>query len=98
MFSDSCEACLVGYEFAERAHAEQLVFDGGSAAVESIELSHFDDEVIIFITVADYPEGELFDSDGEVQLQFDAALGRQTVYQAVRREDGELMIIASEAL
>ncbi len=98
MFSDSCQACLVGYEFAQRVHDESLSYDGEEADLIDVLLVEFDAGSAIFLTSADYPEGSLVSADGDVAVSFDPARGRQTLYQVNRKAEGGFVIVFSEAL
>ncbi|NEE03742.1 hypothetical protein [Phytoactinopolyspora halotolerans] len=98
MFADSCQECLHGYELTKRKHDEGLVFDAGEVVVSSVQLTSIEGGSVVFMTVMDSPSGALRTTGGEVVQEFDEYVDVQSVYQAVRSEAGDWIIVSGEVL
>lgn len=97
MFADSCEDCLAGYTFAQRAHDEKLTLDGGEVVVDRVDLTGSEGPQAIFLTTEDLPAGSLTDASGAVIQRFDEYLDVQTAYQ-VARAGNSWVIVRSDPL
>jgi hypothetical protein len=98
LFSDSCDECLVGFQFAQRAHLEGLTLQGEPAVVHRVRLDSVRDDVVTFATFSDVPAARLVDPQGAVVLEFEAGPNTQTIYQAQRTGRDRWIIIAGETL
>ncbi|WP_129664722.1 hypothetical protein [Phytoactinopolyspora endophytica] len=98
MFSDSCNACLAGYELADEALSNGWRLEGEPSTVGDVSVTSYDGDIVAFLAVSDAPAAELIDPGGSVVDSFDENLGKQIVYQVQRNEDGAWVIIKSESL
>jgi hypothetical protein len=98
LFADSCAECLAGYEFASRAHTEDLTLEGGAARVTDVRLDAVDGDVVTFLTFSNVPAARLVDSQGNLVMQFDEGRNTQTAYQAQRTESGKWILISGRTL
>jgi hypothetical protein len=98
MFSDSCAACLRGYELAQRALNEDLVLEAEPGAIHDIRLDRVERDVVTFLVHEDIPAGRLVDINGDVIQEFGATLGAQVVFRAQRRPAEQWIIISSDVL
>ncbi|NED94731.1 hypothetical protein G1H11_05345 [Phytoactinopolyspora alkaliphila] len=98
MFADSCEECLIGYEFAKRKHHQELRFEGDDVEVLDVSLVSAGDGVVVITTVIDSPPGRLIDNDGALVQEFDEYEAVQSVYQLVKNETGVWIIIKGEVI
>jgi hypothetical protein len=98
MFADSCEECLIGYQFAKRMHDEDLLFEGGEVEVRDVSMTSSEGNLIVFTTEMDSPSGRLTTRDGELVQQFDEYRGDQSVYQAGESEPGLWVIVKGDVL
>jgi hypothetical protein len=98
MFADSCSACLFGYEIAQRAHMEDLTFEGELGSVDRVRLDSIDGDVIRFSGFTSTPAARLVDSAGAVIKEFPSTESLQVAYQVQRLNSGEWIMINSEVL
>jgi len=98
MFADTCQECLAGYDFARRAHAENLTLEGGAARVTDVRVDAVNGDVVTFLTFSDVPAARLLSPEGHVVMQFDEGKNTQTAYQAQRTESGAWIIISGQTL
>ncbi|MGH8838663.1 MAG: hypothetical protein ACRDVO_05295 [Jiangellaceae bacterium] len=98
MFADSCESCLAGYEFAERAHAENLQIEGGAASLVRARVDRVEGDLVTTSAFTNSAAGRLLDSGGNVVQQFDASENTQITYQIRRAIPNDWIILASEVL
>lgn len=98
MFADSCEVCLRGYQFTERALSDELVFEGEFGSLISVDLvSEPGDQVSVLATIVS-PAAKLVDGSGATIQEFDVYEALQTAYQVRRLEAGSWLIISGETL
>lgn len=98
MFSDSCAECLAGYQFAQRAHAENLELVGGAPSVTRVRIDAVDASTITFSTFSDVPAAQLIDANGVIVIEFDEGINTQTAYQAQRTGQGTWIIVSGHTL
>jgi hypothetical protein len=98
MFADSCLSCLGGYEFAERAQAENLRLEGGEASLVRARVDRIQGDLVTASAFTHSDAGRLVDSSGNVVQQFDATENAQIVYQIRRSSPDGWIIVASEVL
>ena len=98
MFADSCNACLFGYEIAQRAHDEDLDFEGELGSVDRVRLDSIDGDVVRFSGFTSTPPAKLVDSAGAVVQEFPPTDSLQVTYQVQRLGTGEWIMINSEVL
>lgn len=98
MFADSCRACLFGYEIAQRAHTEDLTFEGELGSVDRIRLDSIDGDVVRFSGFTSTPAARLVDSAGTVIQEFPPTDDLQVAYQVKRVSSGGWIMINSEVL
>jgi hypothetical protein len=98
MFADTCESCLAGYEFAERAHARNLQIEGGVASLVRARVDRVEGDLVTASAFTNSAAGRLVDSDGNVVQEFDASENAQIAYQMRRAAPNDWIILASEVL
>jgi hypothetical protein len=98
MFSDSCIACLRGYELAQRAIIEGLILETESGTIYDVRLDRIERDVVTFLVHEDIPAGRLVNADGNLIQEFGATLGAQVVFRAQHRAAEQWIIISSDVL
>jgi hypothetical protein len=98
MFADTCESCLAGWEFAQRAHSEALRFVGGTASISKVRVDRVDDDVVTVSAFTNSEPGDLLTAEGELVQHFDGAIETQISYQVRREKNGAWIILLGEVL
>jgi hypothetical protein len=98
MFADTCVECLAGYEFARKAHSDNLTLLGGIPHVTEVRVDAVNGDVVTFLTLSKVPAARLADPQGTVVMQFEEGPNTQTVYQAQQTESGSWIIISGQTL
>jgi len=98
MFSDSCAACLRGYELAQRAVIERLILETEPGTIHNVRLDRVEGDVVTFMVHEDIPAGRLVSADGNLVQEFGATLGAQVVFRAQHGAAEQWIIISSDVL
>ena len=98
MFSESCKSCLAVYDLAERAHSENVRYEGEMGQLDDVQLGSFADEVAVFTATTSSSAAALVNSEGVAVQEFAATQNIQVIYQAVREPDLGWTIIKDEVL
>jgi hypothetical protein len=98
MFSDSCIACLRGYELAQRAVIEGLILETEPGTIHDVRLDRVERDVVTFLVHEDIPAGRLVNADGNPIQEFGATLGAQVVFRAQHRAAEQWIIVSSDVL
>lgn len=98
MFSDSCSICVNGYERTKESLEDGLEFVGDSGSVTDVSVTGQEGGAVTVVVEVDAPSAKLVDSNGEIVDEIGANPSSQVVYQLIKNESGEWMIIKGDVL